>query len=120
MGEPIPKHYPKKRTKPTTKTANRERRMERIRERSERRSGLREELVDRCGGMCEWPSCELPMAHMAHIEGIGRGGDPMGVRDDLRNVAGLCVYHHDLLDGRERPNLKEIESLLKAYVGTLG
>jgi hypothetical protein len=49
---------------------------------------------------------------MAHIEGIGRGGDPLGLRDKPENVMMLCVYHHDLLDGRERPNLKEIEALL--------
>jgi hypothetical protein len=52
------------------------------------------------------------MAHMAHIEGIGRGGDPLGLRDTEENVAGLCVWHHDLLDGRIPMKLKEIERLL--------
>ncbi len=30
----------------------------------------------------------------------------------MANVVWLCVYHHDLLDGRVRMVLKEIEALL--------
>lgn len=50
---------------------------------------------------------------MAHIKGIGRGGDPLGLRDDLGNVAWLCVEHHDVLDGRSKHfRLTYMEELL--------
>ncbi len=117
MAEPIPKNYPNKRQKPTTKTLNRQRAAERRSERAERRGGLRTSVVDRSGGTCEWPSCGVPAAHMAHIRGIGRGGDPTGVRDNERNVAMLCVWHHDLLDGRVPMKLREVEELLLAHIG---
>ena len=82
---------------------------------------LRERVVERSGGICEWSGCEAPGAHMAHIEGIGRGGDPLGVRDDEKNVCFLCVYHHDLLDGRtSRFRLREIEQLLTELVELRG
>lgn len=85
--------------------------------RQDRRRGLREAVVDRSGGVCEWTGCEAAGEHMAHIQGIGRGGDPLGLRDKLRNVAFLCVYHHDLLDGRtERFRLREIEQLLTELI----
>jgi len=115
MPAPIPKKYPNPR--PKAKARNRERR-ERNREmRSERRGALRERAMARAAGLCEWAECGAQAAHMAHIEGIGRGGDPTGKRDDLDNVAMLCVYHHDLLDGRTaKMRLREIEVLLKAYI----
>lgn len=50
---------------------------------------------------------------MAHIVGIGTGGDPLGLRDQLENVAFLCVLHHDILDGRStQMRLRYIEDLL--------
>jgi predicted restriction endonuclease len=49
---------------------------------------------------------------MAHIEGIGRGGDKAGIRDTIDNVMLLCVYHHDLLDGRTMMKQREITYLL--------
>lgn len=115
-GEPIPKHYPSKRQKPTAKTRNRERATERRSERAERRSGLRSAVADRSEGECEWSGCQSPAAHMAHIEGIGRGGDPLGLRDKPENVAMLCVWHHDMLDGRVGWSLREIEALLHEIV----
>ncbi len=78
---------------------------------------LREQVVDRAAGVCEWSACGQAGAHMAHIEGSGRGGDPTGVRDALSNVVFLCVYHHDLLDGRTKVfRLREIQELLKELV----
>lgn len=81
--------------------------------RAERRSALRIQVIDRSGGQCEWSACNMVGAHMAHIRGIGSGGDPQGVRDQLSNVAFLCVEHHDILDGRNtRMRLREMENLL--------
>lgn len=73
--------------------------------------------MERAEEVCEWPECGAPAAHMAHIEGIGRGGDPTGERDNLGNVAMLCVWHHDILDGRTTEmRLKEIEVLLAEVI----
>ncbi len=86
-------------------------------QRGEDRAETRERAVERSGGFCEWSGCNSPIAHMAHIEGIGRGGDPLGIRDVLGNVAMLCVYHHDLLDGRTtRFRLREVEQLLTEVI----
>ena len=32
--------------------------------------------------------------------------------DHIANVAALCRFHHDMLDGRRRMKLWEVESLL--------
>ena len=82
-----------------------------------RRSELRAEVIERSRGICEWSRCTDPGEQLAHIRGIGRGGNPDGTRDTIDNVAWLCVYHHDLLDGRtDRMRLHEIESLLLELV----
>lgn len=86
------------------------------RSRAQRRGALREAIFERAEGVCEWTGCGQPAAHMAHIQGIGRGGDPLGLRDTEDNVAALCVWHHDLLDGRVRMKLKEIEVLLAEVI----
>lgn len=87
------------------------------RARAKRRSDLRFRLVARAEGMCEWSGCPLPGAHMAHIVGIGTGGDTIGKRDTLSNVVFLCVLHHDILDGRSTEmRLKYIEDLLLELV----
>jgi len=39
------------------------------------------------------------------------GGNPDLTRDVLGNVWWLCVFHHDMLDGRVRWRLREVESL---------
>ncbi len=85
-------------------------------ERAKRRSELREQVVERAGGRCEWAGCYDPGEHMAHITGIGAGGDPTGVMDTLDNVAFLCVFHHDMLDGRRQMKLWEVGELLRATI----
>jgi len=116
MPDPIPKHYPQTRIKPTTKTVNRTHRTQTQKNRATRRSELRDTAVARSKGRCEWSGCVEPAEHMAHIDGSGMGGDPKGVRDELGNVAMLCVYHHDLLDGRQPMRLHEIGNLLREVV----
>ena len=76
------------------------------------RSQLRTAVAERAKGICEWSLCVDAGEQLAHIRGIGRGGNPDGTRDVLSNVTWLCRYHHDLLDGRERMKLWELESLL--------
>lgn len=116
---PFPKPGPKKRA--GTKTRNRVRSAEVRKGRAERRSELRGLAVERSGGICEWSGCESPAAHMAHVEGIGLGGDPYGKRDRLSNVVMLCVFHHDLLDGRTKNmRLAEIEKLIMELIQLRG
>jgi len=76
------------------------------------RSELRAQTVERSGGVCEWSRCTAHGKELAHIRGLGMGGNPDLTRDVLANVMFLCVYHHDLLDGRQRMKLWEVESLL--------
>lgn len=76
------------------------------------RSALRQEVAARSGGHCEWSLCVDAAIELAHIRGLGRGGNPDGTRDHIENLAGLCRFHHDLLDGRRRMKLWEVESLL--------
>lgn len=45
---------------------------------------------------------------MAHLKGVGMGGSRH--RDELDNVAILCQYHHDWLDGRMLPNGRRYEN----------
>ncbi len=116
MPDPIPKHYPNQKQKPTTKTVNRTRRAQTRAARATRRSELRDTVMARSKGRCEWSGCLDAAEHMAHIAGIGLGGDPKGIRDELANVAGLCLLHHDLLDGRRLMRLHEIENLLREVV----
>ncbi len=76
------------------------------------RSELRKQAFQRERGRCAWSLCTDPAEELAHIRGIGRGGNPDGSRDHIANVAALCTFHHDLLDGRRRMKLWEVESLL--------
>ena len=87
-------------------------------ERAKRRMELHAQVVERAGGRCEWAGCESPGEEMAHITGIGAGGDPKGVRDVLSNVAWLCKTHHHMLDGRIRLKLWEVGELLRATIQT--
>ena len=83
--------------------------------RAERRSVLRARTVERDGPMCVWPGCPFPHEHMAHIRGVGMGGRPDA--DRLENVAMLCRFHHDLLDGRTHAGLRrEVGMLLASYL----
>lgn len=77
-----------------------------------RRSDLREEVFARARGRCEWSLCTSRADHLAHIRGLGRGGNPDGTRDVPENTMALCQFHHDLLDGRRMMKLWEVESLL--------
>lgn len=82
---------------------------------SKSRSELREEVVEISGGRCEWPGCVERMMELSHIHGIGMGGRRSA--DVLPNVAGLCRYHHDLLDGRTKQGLRyELGELLRVWV----
>ena len=76
------------------------------------RKDLREHVFTRSRGMCDWSLCNDRAEDLAHIRGLGRGGNPDGSRDTASNCASLCKFHHDLLDGRRQMKLWEIESLL--------
>ena len=76
------------------------------------RSELRAAVIERSGGVCEWSRCTSPGEELAHIRGIGRGGNPDGSRDVIENCLFACRFHHSMLDGRIRMKLWEVESLL--------
>lgn len=77
------------------------------------RSDLRDFVMNRSGGMCEWSLCPLRGDDLSHIRGIGRGGNPDGSRDTPSNAMFLCRTHHDILDGRVMANrAREVENLL--------
>ena len=77
-----------------------------------RRSELRAAVQERSRGICEWSRCSTRGEQLAHLRGLGMGGNPDLTRDVEANVMFLCVYHHDILDGRQRMKLWEVESLL--------
>lgn len=84
-----------------------------VRSDRDRVASLREELIDRAHGRCEWSSCGEWGSDMAHLDGRGMGGSAQ--RDRLDNVAFLCRFHHDLLDGRSHAGLRrEVVKLLRA------
>ena len=81
-------------------------------------SKLRTEAMERAGSQCEWPNCgtayELQMAHLVHR---GMGGSPKA--NTLANVCMLCVYHHDILDGRTVKGRRHaVTGLLGYYLRT--
>ena len=72
---------------------------------------LREAALERADGRCEWPpGCTYtrPRLETAHIEPARMGGSPL--RDTLENVVCLCRAHHDWLDGRVTPNMRQFEN----------
>jgi hypothetical protein len=83
------------------------------------RAELRAILADWTGNRCQWPNCDeggSPL-QLAHVFGVGMGGRPSA--DTIDNVALLCKYHHDLLDGRTHINLRyELAQLLNSYLAT--
>ena len=84
-------------------------------ERPARRRELRARLVARARGRCEWPACGDAGEHMAHIDGIGMGGRASA--DRLSNVALLCRFHHDVLDGRTiSGRARAVRDLLAAWI----
>lgn len=75
----------------------------------------------RDGGRCVW--CQTlghakdlaPILEMARLRGIGAGGRKSA--DRLDEVAMLCRFHHDLLDGRNYSGKRvEIAGLLAHIV----
>lgn len=75
------------------------------------RGELRTAAIERSGGRCEFPGCGTRnRLEMAHLRGSGAGGSRY--RDDLENVAMLCVPHHDWLDGRVLPSGRRFENEL--------
>lgn len=70
-------------------------------DRAQRRAALRLTLEEYQGRLCAMPGCMtnwVDDGHMAHIKAIGMGGRRSA--DHIDNVVGLCVYHHDVYDGR--------------------
>lgn len=82
---------------------------------SEELAALRSELVALAGGRCEWPECAAWGEQMAHLKHRGMGGSRIANRID--NVAWLCVWHHDILDGRTVVGrAREVSALLGLVV----
>lgn len=76
---------------------------------------LREACITRASGRCEWPTCDAYGDHMAHLVSRGMGGSIAA--DTLSNVAWLCRYHHDILDGRQHTGLRrEVVALFSEYL----
>ena len=81
----------------------------------EKRSDLREFVIERSGGRCEWVGCPHRGEEMAHLEGIKAGGRKSA--DEKENVAWLCRPHHDVLDGRTVAGRKyAVRSLLRKTI----
>ena len=80
-------------------------------------SPLREEAMKRAGGRCEWAYCnDNKWLELAHIQGIGMGGNKKR-KYDINNVAILCKLHHDVYDGRQNSGSKAAyRDLLKGYL----
>ncbi len=80
---------------------------------------MREIALERASNRCEWPDCNNynSKLEMAHIHGIGMGGNPTR-KYDVNNVAMLCKLHHDIYDGRTVGSVasKERRRLLFSYL----
>ena len=61
------------------------------------RQELREQVIARSGGRCEWQDCVLAGAELAHLHSVGSGGRPSA--DTLDNVCWLCRPHARMSDG---------------------
>jgi hypothetical protein len=60
-------------------------------------------VIERSGGICEAPGCRHVaevFAHIVHRGMGGRKGEAKKMIHDPRNVAHLCILHHDILDWR--------------------
>ena len=80
---------------------------------------LRALAEERARGRCEWPACDLdhrwPL-ELAHLKGKQMGGSRY--RDNPDNVALLCKYHHDWLDGRLMGGRREVnEDAVRKMLG---
>ena len=80
-------------------------------------SEIRKEAMQRAKGRCEWAYCnDDKWLELAHIQGIGMGGNKKR-KYDIDNVCILCKYHHDIYDGRTISLAKkEYRALLKGYL----
>jgi len=79
---------------------------------------MRAIALERAGNKCEWPKCNNfdQKLEMAHIHGIGMGGNPTR-KFDINNVAMLCKLHHDIYDGRTISLAKkEYRILVKSFL----
>ena len=78
---------------------------------------LREELINLDGRTCAWPHCPAPGAEVAHLTHRGMGGTSDPTINEVGNLALLCTYHHNLLDGRTTMSRRyEIGLLLRGYL----
>ncbi len=80
-------------------------------------SELRAEAMQRAKGQCEWAYCsDSKWLELAHIQGIGMGGNKKR-KFDINNVAILCKHHHDIYDGRQRVGTSvAYRDLLKGFL----
>lgn len=83
----------------------------------ERMTKLRLMAFRRANNRCEWAGCnKSSQLQLAHIHGKGMGGNEKR-KYDPENVAVLCMYHHDIYDGRQYQGSKyELRMLLTAYL----
>ena len=63
------------------------------------RAVIRQMVVDRSEGRCDWPSHYHAGDELAHLHSIGLGGNPSGDRDAWNNVAFLCTDAARVSDG---------------------
>jgi len=63
------------------------------------RSDLRESVIERSVGVCEWPECFDPGGELAHLRSIGMGGRKSA--DTIDNVMWLCSDPHARLSDGE-------------------
>lgn len=61
------------------------------------RSALREAVIARSGGRCEWPRCPNAGSETAHAHSVGMGGRKSA--DDPSNAIWACRGHARMSDG---------------------
>ena len=61
------------------------------------RSELREAVIARSHGRCDWPRCGNAGSELAHLHSIGAGGRESA--DTIDNVGWLCFDHARMSDG---------------------
>ena len=76
---------------------------------------LRRAVLERALWVCEWPGCTNRDLQLAHLTHRGMGGNPKA--NTTTNCAGLCTFHHDILDGRTVKGRRyEVAELLRAFL----
>ena len=61
-------------------------------------AALREEIIARSQGRCQWPQCAEPGKEIAHLHSRGMGGN-REKRDVAGNLMFLCRDHARISDG---------------------